>query len=283
MSSPTLASTDALVVSRPVAAARRARRSAWRRGRRVVLGGGTIALVVVVWHLYSGSSEHKEFLASSPAEVARAAGAIIRERGSWTEDMRASAQGLCLGVLASTVVGVSAGVALGWSAPLRDMFEPAIAALKSIPGVALIPLLMVWFGFGLEYKIAVVVLVSFFPLLVNTVTGVRNADPQLLRMARSFGASQRALVWNVALPGALPFIVTGLRQAVTHGLVGIVIAELYASSSGIGFLVAEASARFQVDRVLALVIIVGIAGTAVNEALARLEARLAAWAPGVSR
>lgn len=179
----------------------------------------------------------------------------------------------------AVAVGLLLGILMGWYAPFRDAIEPFVFALKSVPGIALIPLLLAWFGFGLSYKVAVVVLISFFALLLNVIAGVRTADHQLLRMARSFGARDRHLLLTVALPGAAPLIVTGLRQSVTHGVVGVVVAEYFGSSGGLGWLIADAASKIQTERILATVIIVTITGATANELLLRLERRLGTWRP----
>ena len=122
-------------------------------------------------------------------------------------------------------------------------------------------------------------MLAFFPLLINTISGIRSADATLIRMARSFGADDRQLLRSVAIPAAVPFILTGLRQSAALGMVGIIVGELFSSSSGLGYLISNAAQTFQTDRVFAVLIVLAVCGLTLNESLLRLESRLVRWQP----
>jgi NitT/TauT family transport system permease protein len=147
------------------------------------------------------------------------------------------------------------------------------------PRVALIPLLLIWFGIGISSKIAVVFLGAVSPVLIATTAGMRNLDESLLQAARSFGANDRQIFTTVALPSSVPFILAGLKLAVGRALSGVVVAELVAAQAGIGYMMAKAGATFRTDRVMVGVLIIARAGVASIELLRRVEERYQAWRP----
>jgi ABC-type nitrate/sulfonate/bicarbonate transport system permease component len=141
--------------------------------------------------------------------------------------------------------------------------------------VALIPMFVVWLGFGFEYKLVLVFLAALFSILVNTVAGVRDADVRLIRMAKSFGASDWQLARTVVLPGAAPYVMSGLRQSVSHALLGVVIAEVLSSSAGLGFLIDQSAQLYLIDKLFAVVVFIAALAAIINQLLLFLEARTA--------
>jgi len=152
-----------------------------------------------------------------------------------------------LGFVLAVAVGVPAGILLGWYRKALAMFDPLINALYATPRIALYPLIIIWFGIGSGSKIFVVFLSAMLPILTNTIAGVRNLDADLLRASRAFCATDRQIFKTVALPFSVPFIVTGVRQGVAHGLIGIIIAEMSAGNEGIGFMISYAGQTFATD------------------------------------
>ena len=126
---------------------------------------------------------------------------------------------------------------IGWYRKLRMIFDPFLNALYATPRIAMIPLIIIWFGIDWQSKVFIVYMSSFFPILVNTVAGVRSLDPDLLRAARAFCASDWQIFKTIAIPGSVPFILTGIRQGVALGLIGVVVGEMFGGSKGVGFLV----------------------------------------------
>jgi NitT/TauT family transport system permease protein len=168
---------------------------------------------------------------------------------------------------------------LGWYRRLHIIFDPFVAALYATPRVALVPLFLLWLGIGLKSKIAIIFLGAMFPVLVNVMAGVKTVDEMLVRCARSFGATDRQIFFTLAVPGAVPFIVTGMRLAVGRGLVGLYVAELVASTAGIGHLMNVAGATFQTDKFFVGVVILAVSGYVLTELIKRLEARFESWRP----
>jgi NitT/TauT family transport system permease protein len=132
-------------------------------------------------------------------------------------------------------------------------------------------------GIGMPYKITVVMLLTFFPILLNTITGIKNVDPSLVRMSRSFGSSDLQIFRTVALPSSVPYIITGIRQAVALGLVGVTVAELFASRQGLGYLIVRSSESFRTDTVYAAVLVLAFLGIVLTNLLQRIESYFARW------
>ena len=139
---------------------------------------------------------------------------------------------------------------------------------------------MLWAGFEMPAKIIVLFLFAFFPMAINTYQGVKNVDPRLLEVGRAFRASERQLWINIVLPGALPFIVTGLRLAVGRGLIGMVLADLYTAISGIGYLIVRTASTYQVDKMFVPIMTLGLLGVTLTALLRLCETYVAPWTAG---
>ena len=182
-----------------------------------------------------------------------------------------------VGFAIAGLVGVAGGLALGVSPLARALATPWVSAFNSTPTVALSPLLILWFGIGLLSKVVVVFIVSVFSVLVNTQAGVEGADERLVETARAFGARRSQIFLKVLLPSAVPFIVAGLRLGVGRALVGVVVAELFGATSGLGYLITTSSQVFDMGALFAAVTIQAIAGVASTELIRVVEKRLAPW------
>jgi NitT/TauT family transport system permease protein len=181
------------------------------------------------------------------------------------------------GFALAAVVGIVLGLALGTSGAIRTVFTPWVSAIYSTPIVALSPLLILWFGLGLASKIVVVFMVAVFPVLVNTQAGIESADERLVETARAFGAKRLQIFTKVLLPSAVPFIVAGLRLGVGRGLVGVVVAELFGATAGLGYMITVASQVFDMGGLFAAVVILAAAGVLSTEAIRVVERRIAPW------
>jgi NitT/TauT family transport system permease protein len=140
-------------------------------------------------------------------------------------------------------------------------------------------LFIIWLGIGIESKIAVIYLGAVFAILINTIAGVRSLDTSLLRVARSFGAGDRQIFRTIALPGSVPFILTGLRLGIGHALIGVVVAEYVAAQHGVGRMMMIAGSTFQSSKVFAGLFLIAAAGLLMTYALQRLERHFDAWRP----
>jgi NitT/TauT family transport system permease protein len=171
------------------------------------------------------------------------------------------------------------GVLIGWYLRLEMIFGPFLNALYATPRVAMVPLIIIWFGIGMWSKVFIVFISAFFPVLINTIGGIKATDADLLRAALAYCASDWQIFKTVAVPGAVPFILTGVRQGVALGLIGVVVGEMFGGSEGIGFMVAYGGQTFATDTLFVGVLIIAFAGIVLTWFAERLERRFSRWRP----
>jgi NitT/TauT family transport system permease protein len=183
------------------------------------------------------------------------------------------------GFILALAVGIPMAVAVANSRAMNLMFYPLLIGLQSVPKVALAPIILVWLGTGMESKLAIVWLVAFFPIIVDTVAGLRSTPRELLELARSLRASPMQVFLKVQLPAALPFIFTGAKVAITLAVIGAVIGEFVGSSEGLGFLLLSATSQLDSPLAFAALFALSFLGMFVY-LLVELAERLAApWLP----
>ena len=248
------------------------------RERRVVWAGRIVILVVLVGGMKIINARSGDLTMPNPVDVVRRFWEMLRD-GSIPRALGESLIVLGIGYGLAAVVGVVAGVLLGGSRLAGRIAEPFVHAMNATPRVAFIPLIIVWLGLRQDAKVAVTWLSAVVPILVNTTSGIENADADLTEMARSFGARRRDLFWRVWVPAALPSILTGLRVGASLAILGTVVAELYTAQAGLGGLMVQASSRFQMDRYFAVVLVLMALGVAITSTLRMLERRAAKWRP----
>ncbi len=159
------------------------------------------------------------------------------------------------------------------------MFDPFITAFNATPRLVFLPLLMLWFGLGLEMKVVIVFIGALFPILINTYEGVRNADRTLINVVRSFGASEWDVARLVVVPNSLPYIIVGLRLAIGRAVLGVVVAEFFGSEEGLGVIMVQAAGRYQVDVVFSGLIVFAVLSLMMTAMVQVLENRLSRWRP----
>jgi NitT/TauT family transport system permease protein len=188
-----------------------------------------------------------------------------------------SLQILFYGMLIAIGVGIPLGVVMARFRRVDWLLDTWLNALYSTPTVALVPLLVLWFGIRAEAKIVVVFLFAVFPVLINTYQGVRKVDPGFLEVARSFRSSEARIWRDVLLPWALPYITAGIRLAIGRGLVGMIIAEFYTAMTGLGYMIVRYAHVFKMDRTFVPVILLMVLGVTLTAVLKWLERRIAPW------
>lgn len=182
------------------------------------------------------------------------------------------------GFAIAVVFGCVLGVLVGSSRTVYRATYPLLVGFNSIPKVALVPILVIWFGIGTAPAILLAFLISFFPIVVNVATGLATVEPEIEDVLRSLGAHKLDVLVKVGFPRSLPFFFASLKVAVTLAFVGSVISETVASNEGIGFLMMSASSRFDVPLVFAGLLVVGAMGIAMYEIFAAVERRFTRWA-----
>ena len=182
---------------------------------------------------------------------------------------------------AGLALAVVFGIALGssWRASGSSMLRWTLTLRRSTrsPPVALVPVLVLWIGFEISAKIAVVFLFTFFPMVINTYQGVKNVDAHLLEVGRAFRCSERQLWGNIILPAALPFIVAGLRLSIGRGLIGMVLADLYTAITGIGYLISRYASIYRTDAMFVPIVTLGVLGITLTGLLRVIERRVTPW------
>ena len=182
-----------------------------------------------------------------------------------------------LGFGLALIAGLLAGIAIDSSRILERAIYPLLIASQTIPMVALAPLMLIWFGYGLFPKILLTALVGFFPIAVNTVDGLRSADREVIALLRTMGATRWQRFTIARVPAALPLIFSGARVAVTFCVIGAVFAELVGSSEGLGYLMQRAAAQFQTARVFAAIVILALMGIGLFGLVSLIERLVLPW------
>jgi NitT/TauT family transport system permease protein len=184
---------------------------------------------------------------------------------------------LFAGLGLATVFGIALGLIMARFWVVDVALDTYITALYSIPSVALVPVLVLWFGFETTAKTAVVFLFTFFPIVINTHQGVKSVDHHLTEVGRAFRCSERQLWIHIVLPAAVPYIVTGLRLAIGRGLIGMVLADLYTAITGIGYLISRYASIYRTDAMFVPIATLGLLGITLTGLLRFVEKRVAPW------
>ena len=199
--------------------------------------------------------------------------------GELQRHILASGKAMVYGMALATAFGIAFGVAMGASRTMADYTEVYLNALYATPLVAIAPLLILWLGIDVASKVAVVFLISVFPIAISSASGVRNVDAHYLDVARAFGATRWQMVVKVLIPAALPFVLTGVRLAIGRAIVGVVVGELFGANAGLGFMIFTAGQVFDVPVLFAGVFCLAFAGVTLTWLLQALERRLVRWKP----
>jgi ABC-type nitrate/sulfonate/bicarbonate transport system permease component len=248
------------------------------RHEDALLGTLAVAAFLALWECAVSFGWVNPLFTSAPSRIVSAAAQMVAD-GSLFEHLKVSGLEFAVGYGLAIIVAVPLGILMGWYRRLNAVLDPFVSALYATPRIALLPLMMIWLGIGLASKIAIVFLGAVFPILVNTITGVRTLDVNFIRVARSFGSNDRQLFLTVALPSSVPLLLSGLRLGLGHALIGIVVAEMYGATHGLGFLISVSGARFQTDKVMVGIIIIALSGILMTGLLRIIERRFEGWRP----
>ena len=197
--------------------------------------------------------------------------------GDIFRDIAASLERVGGGILFGIIVGVPMGFAIGWSRFIERSFEPTLHVLRQIPPIAWIPFALVWFKGGVGSAIFVVFIGAFFPILINTMAGVRGASQGLLEVGYTMGCSQRQLLTKIVLPASLPFVLSGIRISMGIGWACVVAAEFFGYKHGLGALISTSYQILRMDRMIVGMAFIGLVGLLMDKAFRTLEARYFRW------
>jgi len=263
---------------RTVLARRRrvAEMSVLSRRTRTALGVAGIVVLLGAWEAAYRFGVVSKITGSSPSQIALAARVLVRHHLLWGA-IWSSTKLFLIGFSLCVVVGLVVGLVLGWYRRLHALLDPWVTMLYAAPRLALIPLVVVWVGIGFEAQVVIVFLVGVFPMIINTMAGVTAMDRTHFRVARSFLATNRQVLVTVALPGALPFIVSGIRQTLVLSLTGVVVAEYFLGETGVGGLIFKAGQVLETGQAFVGVAIFCFAAVLLTVALGAVEKRLDKW------
>lgn len=235
-----------------------------------LLSGALLLVLLGAWELAVRRSGLSALVLPAPSAVAAALWNGVSTGYFWPH-LRATLSALLLGLAGGGVVGLLVGVALAESALLERVFRPYVVVSQVVPKLALAPLFVLWFGFGIVPTALITALICFFPLMENTLTGLRHVDPQRLQLFRMLGATRWQTLLRLKLPVALPTILAGLRMAVVLALVGAVVGEFIGASHGLGAVVIASQGMMDTALMFAALFLIALIGLVLYQATLLLE------------
>jgi ABC-type nitrate/sulfonate/bicarbonate transport system permease component len=234
----------------------------------------SLTFVLLIWEYYG--RRVNPILFTYPSAIARAFLGLVAS-GELQSYMKESLLVLAYASVLSILAGVLLGVVMGRFSIVEWAADIYVNALYSTPMVAVVPLIVLWFGFKVPAKVIIVFLFMVFPVLLNTYEGVKNVDRNLQEVARSFCSSESQLWRHLIIPSAVPFIVAGVRLAIGRGLVGMIVAEFYTSVTGLGYMIVRYANALETDKLFVPIVVVMILGVGLLSLAKWVEGRIAPW------
>ena len=233
-----------------------------------------VVALLVAWEAWVRLADVKAYLLPPPSAVARA---LFDDPMRYIEAAAGSLSAALGGLVLATVCAFALGVLMAHSRALERALYPPALLLKVMPIVAVYPLFLIWFGFGIWPRVLIAALITFFPVLVNTVIGLRDIDPQAHDFLRALHASRSQVFWRLRLPSSLPYLFAALRISVPLSLIGAVVAEFLSGASGMGQLILVANGDFDTPALFGAVIVLAAMGVSLTVAISYLERRVLDW------
>jgi ABC-type nitrate/sulfonate/bicarbonate transport system permease component len=253
-----------------------------RTGKFNKTGWLVFGLFLLLWEYGSRSSPNLQLYIPPISQILVALGELIMS-GLVTTHFLTTVRRFLEGYLLAAVIAVSAGVALGYFRFAHSLLEMLIEFLRPMPSVAIIPVAILLLGIGDLMIVAVTVYASVWPILVNTVDGVRRIERTLLDTGRTFGLDRRRMLWQIVFPAASPYIVTGLRISLSIALILVTTAEMIAGSKGLGFFILDEERSLHSTNMYAGIIVVAVLGYVLNRLFIALEEQAMRWHRGIAR
>ena len=240
----------------------------------------SFVVVISLWEYFG--RRINPILFTYPSAVAQAFVSLVAS-GELQSYMTSSLLVLAYASILAIVVGVLFGVTMGRFAVVEWAADIYISALYSTPMVAVVPLIVLWFGFKIPAKVVIVFSFMVFPVLLNTFEGVKNVDRNLQEVARSFCSSESQLWRHLIIPSAIPFIVAGVRLAIGRGLVGMIVAEFYTSVTGLGYMIVRYANALETDKLFVPIVVVMLLGVGLMSLAKWIEGRIAPWRNAIEK
>lgn len=235
----------------------------------------TFVLLIVGWELYGSSVSRALF--APPSAILESIIELTLVDGTLWGALAISMGALLLGFGLAIVTGILVGLVMGRFRSVEYVLDPYVSFLYALPSIALIPLLVIWFGIDTELRLALVFLAGVFPVIINTMAGVKNVDRELLDVGRVACASERQMVTTIVLPAALPFISAGIRVALSQALVGVIVAEMTAIITGLGGMIIRFANFFQTANLFVPILAIMVVSVSLTALLKWAERRLMPW------
>jgi ABC-type nitrate/sulfonate/bicarbonate transport system permease component len=238
-----------------------------------------VALIVFLlgcWEVAVQTGFAKSLSFPAVSEIFRSWGNLIAS-GVILEQLGASLYRMFMGYAIAAVLGISVGLLMGYFRWIDNFLEPVVELLRPIPTPAYIPVAILLLGLGTEMKVFLIATATFFPVLLNTYSGVKQVDPVQIDTGRTFGLNSYDIVKRIVLPSAIPHVFTGLRISLGIGLIMVVISEMVAANSGIGYFILQAQRSFEVAQMYAGIFTLGVVGYLLNFSFTRMERKIVHW------
>jgi len=230
----------------------------WVRTERVRWLTMMLAGLLALWEAAVWITGVKPFILPAPSQIGRE---LVAASGYFLGHTAYTTGTTLLGFAIAVVGGVAGAIGIVYSKVLNLLLSSLLVSLNSVPKVALAPLFVIWMGTGVEPKVAIVVMIAIFPIVIDTVMGLKSVDPEMLNLARSCRASAMKTLWKIRFPNALPSIFSGMKVGISFALVGAIVGEFVAGSSGLGYVILIAQGNFDTPRVFAALVVLGLLGT----------------------
>ena len=247
--------------------------------KEIIRGCISIAVGLVLWEILARVLLENELLIPPPSSVLRSFWSLLLS-GQLKKHFVATLLEFAYGFSTACIVGVVLGYFMGMYKWFDQIMDPWIAALYSIPIITIVPLIIIWFGIGMMSKVIVVFKITAVAIILNTAAGIKALDPVWLELAKSLRLSSWETTYKIRFPGALPFIITGMRLGVGRALLGVVVAELMASNAGLGYLLRDASETWDSPKLFVTVLLLAMIGLVSFNLIKKLERRMAPWRQG---
>jgi NitT/TauT family transport system permease protein len=243
--------------------------------------GLTFLSLLVVWQLYARNLN--KALGAPPTRVAEATWRQVVTHRTIYRPLESSLTAFFLGFALSVALGIVVGILMGRWRSVEHTLDPYVSFLYALPHVAFVPIMVFWLGFNLEFRLAYVVLSAIFPVIINTMAGVRNVDPELIAVGESFCVSERQMLRTIILPSTTPYIVAGARQAFSAAWVGVVVAEVLSTGDGLGGEINKYADQFLTADMYVPILFIMFIATVIQVSANYIQARLTPWSPSVQR
>jgi len=252
------------------------RRAAWSRFMPPL---ALFVGVVVAWEAVSRMFRLPEFVLPAPTAIVEV---LIAHQASLAYAAFVTSQEVLWGFLLSAVIGAGVALVIARFAAFGRALYPLVVLFQNVPKVALAPLFILWFGFDLAPKVVLIVVIAFFPVAINMLVGLQTVDANLVAMMRSVGASRNEILMRIQIPNSLPYLMAGLKVAVTLAVIGAIVGEFAGAQAGLGYMIQFASTQMQTSLVFAALVEVSVLGMLFYYVIEWIERRYIDWMPAVA-